>query len=142
MEVDKSDKGKRPLRYSPRRSESPQRDEDDYSMDSSCSASPYANPASDRIVPTAPAVVTTQLQNGGQSVSLAVASTSSAVIPYSMKHPNNEDLRSLQKIFPALEEAPMQVRDAIIKGTRIRFLTIWNFPAYLSSNGSLKYYLI
>lgn len=129
MDVDETDKGKAPVRYAPSRSTSVDQDED-RSMTYSRSASPTDRYTEDRVVPTAPAEITTQLQNGGQSVSLAVASSSTAVIPYSIPRPSDEQLKILNDIFPALEEAPMQVRDVIVRGTRTRFLTIWNFPVY------------
>lgn len=130
MDVDKADKGKAPVRSVQRRSPSSDKDSEDSSRSSSRSGSPLDRYMEDRVVPTAPAEITTQLQNGGQNVSLAVASSSTAVIPYSIPIPSEEQLQTLNEIFPTLAEAPMQVRDVIVKGTRTRFLTIWNFPVY------------
>ncbi|KJA21724.1 hypothetical protein HYPSUDRAFT_55253 [Hypholoma sublateritium FD-334 SS-4] len=131
MDVDIPNKGKDkdPAPCSPRRSPSPSHNSENLSMCGSHPNSPNRLSTSYALVPHAPAVITTQLPNGGENVSLAVASTSSAIIPY-MKRPNEESLQSLNSLFPALEEAPMDVRDVIARGTRTKFLAIWNFPVY------------
>ncbi|KAF8200964.1 hypothetical protein BJ912DRAFT_1123641 [Pholiota molesta] len=83
---------------------------------------------SGRFVTPSAALVVTQTRSGGHTVVPTLASSSSAIVPYSPTLPEGSALETIQSVFPAVETAPVPVASVIGPGTQTAYLIIWNLP--------------
>ncbi|KAF8175363.1 hypothetical protein BJ912DRAFT_931090 [Pholiota molesta] len=83
---------------------------------------------SGRFVTPSAALVVTQTRSGGHTVVPTLASSSSAIVPYSPTLPEGSTLETIQSVFPAVETAPVPVMSVIGPGTQTAYLIIWNLP--------------